>query len=529
MITTPDQVDTRYLDARPQPQVSLSSFRSRIKGALKYLEAGVPEPQVADALYLDSSTYRKRYGTRKTHVTVDGKKLLLSQVYESIQTPAVSYRTFWQRVKRLQGDGLLDNSTLEQAATLETNHWITMFGGGRRRRFKYEGVEFPEQFGTEFSSVTAFLRAIARYDDRQTIWSRLKRGWPLDEAIVEPVVPLDDRTGQIYMAICAATAKKYIGLTVMSLHQRWRHHVRVAVENNAGTPLAKAIRKFGGSSFSIEVLESNLDQEQLPIREKFWIKKMDTMKPRGLNASPGGQMGGGKGRTVDYEGEAFRSMESAAAALSERTGLARHVIVRRLSRGEPLPDSARTMSKHPEAGTNLWRRWKSLMNSTRAGRRVGSICARWENYDNFAADVKDGYQTDLRLVRKDDSKPWSKDNFQWVSKQVAVEKVHGETYEIDGQVFGSLASVARAYGLRPTTLKYRVKEKGLSVEEAVRQPLSSTSKYARTEPIVLDEKQFDSENQAAKYASERYGLTFHQARDRIRRKKPLVEQNHRNT
>lgn len=525
MITTSDQVDTRYQDAKPQPRVSLASFRSRIKGALKYLDAGVPEPQVADALYLDSNAYRTGYGTRKTHISIEGTKLLLSQVYESFQAPAVSYRTFWQRVKRLQDDGLLDDSTLEQAANLETRPWTTIFGGGRRRHFRYEGEEFPDQVGIEFSSVTAFLLRTEKYDERRTIWSRLKRGWTLDEAIVEPVAPLDDRTGQIYIVVCTATSKKYIGLTRMSLDQRWRHHVRAAIENNAGTPLAKAIRQFGESSFSIDVLESNLDQEQLPIREKFWIRKIDTMEPQGLNASPGGQMGGGKGRSVDYEGEAFHSLESAAAALSERTGIARHVILKRLSRGEPLPDSARTMSKHPEAGTNLWRRWKSLMNSIRAGRRKGSICARWENYDHFAADVRDGYQLDLRLVRKVDSAPWSKDNFQWVSKQIAIEKVHGKNYEIDGQKFGSLASAARAYGLRPTTLTYRVKEKGLSVKDAVKQPLSPKSKYARTKAIMVDGKEFDSENQAAKYASERYGLTFHQARDRIRRKRPLVNQN----
>ncbi len=526
MITAPDQIKSRYRDTKPQPVVSLSSFRSRINGALKYSETGVPEFQVIDALFLDAETYRKRYGTRKTQIIINGKKLILNQIYKSFQSPVVNYRTFWHRVKRLQSNDLLDASTLEQAATLTKGYWITLFGGGRRRYFTYKGEEFPEQIGNDFSSVTAFLRAIGKYEDRQNIWARLKRGWNLDEAIVEPVAPLDDRTGHIYVITCSKTTKKYVGLTRMSSDQRWRHHVRVALEKNAGTPLAKAIQEFGDHSFSIEVLESNLDQEQLPVREKVWIKKLDTIVPRGLNASPGGEIGGGKGRSVTYEGETFHSLESAATALSDRTGIARHVILRRLSRGKSLPDSARTMSKHPEAGTNLWRRWKSLMNSTRAGRRDGIVCARWENYDNFAEDVRDGYKSEHRLVRKDDSKPWCQDNFHWVSKQTAIEIVHGAQYVIDGQTFGSLASVARAYGIRPTTLKYRFKEKGLSVEDAIKQPMGPTSKYARIEPILVEGKEFYSENQAAKYASERFGLTFHQARDRIRRKRPLVSSKH---
>ncbi|WP_181423460.1 GIY-YIG nuclease family protein [Halomonas heilongjiangensis] len=385
-----------------------------------------------DALYLDAEQYRKRYGTRKTNVTVDGELISLYDAYLAFPEPIVDYRIFWQRVKRLQRDGLLDISTMEQAASLTTAHWITIFGGGRRRSFKYEGDEFPEHVGRIFSSVTAFLLEINRYDDRHSIWARLKRGWGLDEAVVEPLAPLDDRSGQIYVIICSESKKKYIGLTRMSLQQRWRHHVRVAMEGDAKTPLAKAIRKFGEDNFSMEVIESELNQDELPIREKFWIDKLKTLEPGGLNASPGGQMGGGKGRAVEYEGESFNSLESAAAVLSERTGIARHVVLRRLSRGDSLPESARKMSKHPEAGSNLWRRWKSLINSIRAGRREGVICERWENYDNFSSDVRDGYKPELRLIRKDTFKPWCQDNFEWVSKQTAVEIVHGKTYQIGG-------------------------------------------------------------------------------------------------
>jgi hypothetical protein len=307
----------------------------------------------------------------------------------------------------------------------------------------------------------------------------------------------------------------------MSLQQRWRHHVRVATEGLAQTPLANAIRTFGENNFEIRGLESGLDQDGLPEREKFWIKRLNTIAPAGFNALPGGQMGGGRGRAVEYDGESFPSLEVAAATLSERTGIAKHVILPRLAHGELLPIKARRMSRHPEAGTNLWRRWKSLINATKVGRRDGEVCARWEDYDNFADDVRNGYRPELRLIRKDDSQPWCSNNFQWVSKQVAVESIQGETYQIDGKTFGSLASIARAYGIRVSTLKYRIKEKGMSVEEATRKPLSATSKYARGTPVIVDGKEFSSENQAAKYASSQYGITFHQARDRIRRNRPI--------
>lgn len=500
MIRSLDEIVDTYREANPRHTVPFALFRSRIMTRLNRGKE-LPDNHVHDALYLDTSDYRRKYGSRKTYVAVKDESVELNDFFAAIPKPTVSYRTFYQRTKRLEEQSLVDISTLEQAATLSSDEWTTFFGGGRRRRFEYQGFEYLEHIGREFSSITAFLRAIGKYGERSTIWARLKRGWDLDDAIIEPVLPLDDRSGLIYLVICNKSRKQYVGLTRMTPEQRWRHHVRTALEGRSKAPLAKAIRKWGVTAFSVNVLEEGLNQEELPERETYWIRKLNTNKPKGFNARPGGQMGGGKGRSIEYEEETFPSLESAAAALSVRTGIARHVVLRRISRGEKIPKRARSTSKHPEAGTNLWRRWKSLLNAVAAGRRNGTICKRWENYDSFASDVRDGYRSELKLIRIDDSKPWGPRNVKWVTAEDSIAATHGTAYVVHGQTYLSLNAVARAYGIGRSTLKNRLEVQGLPIDEAVTRALGPTSATSRMEPMIVDGRAFPSINQSAKFTA----------------------------
>ncbi len=353
--------------------------------------------------------------TRRTKISIDETIYDLADTYAQFDTPPITYRTYWQRIKRLAKNEMLHVGMLRQAAYMPETEWITFFGGGRHRGFVYAGEAYPSLFGQAFRSVTAFLRAVERYEERATIWARLKRGWTLDDALLEPVLPFDERPGMIYLISSTKMTRQYVGLTRMSLAQRWHHHVRVALENNAQTALAEAIRAYGVDSFTIAILEEGVTQDELPAREIYWMQTLNTLAPHGLNVRAGGAMAAGSGRKVLYQDEAFASMAVAVATLSQRTGLAPHVIERRIRMGQGLPRRARAMSKHPEAGTNLWRRWKSLLNSVKAGRREGPISPAWQNYDAFAADVRSGYRPELRLVRIEDTVPWGRENFRWVT------------------------------------------------------------------------------------------------------------------
>jgi group I intron endonuclease len=520
MIKSPSEIEAAYRKATPIARVELGQFRSRIKSCLNRTGCA-DDVRIHDALYLKTVEYRAKYSPRRTYVEIHESRIDLAEFFAAVLSPSVSYSTFRQRVKRLQNDELLDRVTIKQATQLSTAEWISFYGGGRRRVFRYEGVEFPDLHRQKFRSIASFLRSIGRYDDKGIIWSRMKRGWEIDEALTEPVMALDDRPGTVYLITNDQCTKQYVGLTRTRIEQRWRSHLRAALVVKIDTPLARAIRQIGPDHFTVKTLEVDIEQSQLAERERYWIAHLDTQEPNGFNVKPGGEMGAGRGKEIEYEGEKFPSIEVASEVLSERTGIAKHVVYRRLSQGKPIPDKARQMSEHPEAGTNLWRRWKSLINGAKAGRRNGTICASWKSYDNFAADVRDAYEPDLLLVRIDNSEPWCGGNVKWVTKQKAIEENHGTQLIAEGKVYPSLNAVAREYGIGRTTLKNRIEVQGLTIDEAVRKSLAPTSKSFRKEPIVIDGNEFPSINQAAKFAAKRYRLSFDQARDRIRRCVPF--------
>lgn len=61
-----------------------------------------------------------------------------------------------------------------------------------------------------------------------------------------------------------------------------------------GIAIKEAIKKYGKENFDKVILENIDDDEQhllVSEREKFWIKKENTMYPNGYNISPGGEGG----------------------------------------------------------------------------------------------------------------------------------------------------------------------------------------------------------------------------------------------
>ena len=54
------------------------------------------------------------------------------------------------------------------------------------------------------------------------------------------------------------------------------------------------MKKYGIEHFHYEILEDNiLDKKELSEREKYWIKKLNTIRPNGYNIASGGEGGNG--------------------------------------------------------------------------------------------------------------------------------------------------------------------------------------------------------------------------------------------
>jgi len=452
--------------------------------------------------------FQQRYGVRKTWITINGENIDVLKFHESFDVQEkIEYRNFWQRIRSLKKRDLLNVHSLNDGLTLNESEWITFYGGGRRQAFIYKGDAYPEQSGTHFASVTAFLRVVHRYDERNIIWSRIKNGWELDLAFTTPVTYATFRDSTIYKILRAKTREVYVGLTLGTIEQRWEFHVRAA-RRGSTTKLARAIREDDPSGFELTVLEEGIaDLENLRQREAHWVKELNSLGPCGLNMAPPGGLGSPRGKRTAIDGEVFRSQAEAAQILSRRTGLARHVILSRIVDGLPLPSKARTHSKHPEAGSNLFRRWLALLK-----RHAGMVDPRWvESFDDFKTDVFPWGQK-TSLARIDDVKKWGPGNFQWLSTQEKIERQHGKRLSVKGIEFPSLKAVAKHFSIGVSTLKDRINRQGMTVDEAIQKPLSVTSYRNRGDEITVDGQLFRSKRQAIMHIAKKRGLTEHQAK-----------------
>jgi hypothetical protein len=84
-----------------------------------------------------------------------------------------------------------------------------------------------------------------------------------------------------------------------------------------------------------------------------------------------------------------------------------------------------------------------------------------------------GYQIELILdnklilFRPDKTRPYSKTNYVFISRAKERARSTGNEYHVFGKTYFGLAEVARAYNIKETTLRNRVKNMKLPIELAV--------------------------------------------------------------
>lgn len=450
---------------------------------------------------------------RKTYVNINGEKSCLNDFYNSYDGNKVSYNVFWQRVRHRE----CTESLLIDAISLTTSKWISFYGGGRRKKFTYTGNIYQNYKGETFPSLSAFLHKIGKYDKYQLIKSRLQRGWSIDKSIQEYV--RDDSYGLIYAIKCKINNLIYIGQTIKSAEERFTEHKKAWEalkdrDKNNTRLLFQAFTIFGIDNFYIEVLEDNIKNQDLTTRENYWINKYNTLGASGLNMITGVNSPASFGVPIEYCGTKYSSIKSAVRCImKERPDLPEYIIEKRIRRNAPLPKKARRHSKHPEAGSNLWKRWLSLV-------RKNIVCPEWEieedgkGYENFKHDMNIPPTSKHKLVRLNNSLPFSASNCRWMLPQEEREFICGQKIVVFGKTFDTLTKVADEYKISLSTLIYRIKS-GLSPEDAV-----SRKKQTAPQSIYEDGKIFNSKREYFLYISKKYNISFGQAKDRYERNLP---------
>lgn len=499
-----------FREVVPPPTVGEITLAARLRRGLE--KHGCYEDGWLDeALHLDADSFRRTHGTRRTWVVVDGERVDLASIYDAIERTQIEYATFRQRVAK-RTDLTMDQ--VRDAATLDYAEWNTHYGrGGRRRDFTYAGDLYPQAHG-EYTAVTSFLKAIGRYEDRAAIKHRLKRGWYIDDALSRPAIERECDWSAVYTITQLSSGRQYVGVTVRGQRSRWREHLKCAFETGGSSALYQAMRETGAADFRMEVIEEGaMSGEALAERERQWIEMLNTMMPAGFNSAPGGGIGRVEGLPIAIDGITYQSREAAARTISQITGLAKHVVLRRIVEGKPFPEKARQQSRHPEAGTVLFRKWLGLLKRAREG-TTAEVVADWDDYDTWKRQTSAGGKEHLDLYRPDRSAIWGPSNFAWGSRKDRVTSVHGRELSAFGETWPSKVEACKAFGIGVGTFYFRLKA-GMTVEEALTQPLGKTSR--RGEAFVFEGESFRSMTAAANVLAERHAVSPEKARDRIRR------------
>ena len=93
----------------------------------------------------------------------------------------------------------------------------------------------------------------------------------------------------VYLITNTVNGKKYVGKTCADLPTRWQEHRRAAFRNDTSNrPLFNAIRKYGSGAFTIELLQSADNEQEVNDMEVLWIAKLGCQVPGGYNVEAGG-------------------------------------------------------------------------------------------------------------------------------------------------------------------------------------------------------------------------------------------------
>lgn len=116
---------------------------------------------------------------------------------------------------------------------------------------------------------------------------------------------------------------KYVGLTTLSIEERWKKHQSNANSNSVFI-LHQALRKYGIENFSIEQVEKH-ENATLSEREQYWIKYYNThCSQGGYNMTYGGETAADSTKRkcyqYDIEGNYLKEFESVSSACREVSG-----------------------------------------------------------------------------------------------------------------------------------------------------------------------------------------------------------------
>ncbi len=280
--------------------------------------------------------------------------------------------------------------------------------------------------GIEYPNVEAAVRALDPVASSATIARWIEAGMSPDEAFAKIPNP-GYANGIIYLVEHIASGRKYVGLTIVQIVERWRRHVEQAYMNQITNyeSLHAAIRKYGPESFQIQQIDQGVCKSDLEGKERYWIKKLSSLAPEGFNISPGGGSGGAHGRAIVVDGIRFDSVRAAAEYVARTRGISFAAAKGRLRSGR-IDIRAPSKPGHAISKTKAYAAWSQVVHCTtnpqsRAFIQGVEVDRAWKDFYSFLADVGHPPSKGVVFVRLDKSRGFEPANCAWVSRSEAAK------------------------------------------------------------------------------------------------------------
>lgn len=326
--------------------------------------------------------------------------------------------------------------------------------------------------GQEHSSIASFAKHYGQNVVR--VRRRLMSGWTPEQAIdLEPSPPrFRDEKGaerdhawthkvitkegnllpatvsgayRVYVIRNTLNGKEYVGITTNDLKARLRGHwrmVRIGRHSKLYNAMRKAERAKNKKAFVIELIRNDAkDFTELQEQEIAEINRRGTIK-NGYNTAAGGSIGTSKQIFID--GEVFPSQQAAATFY----GVDPRVFSLRITRLGWSPEKAAGITKH-----QLYQRHQVEVR----GQVFGSLKEAAEHFGMDYGLVHSRYVTN----------GWSLEESLDLSPSPDTAKYRGQAVLVQGIEFPSVSAASRHFGVKPPSVRNRMKEKGESAEEAI--------------------------------------------------------------
>jgi hypothetical protein len=107
--------------------------------------------------------------------------------------------------------------------------------------------------------------------------------------------------------------KRYVGQTMRPVEERWKAHIDNSSlrEQWGSDSLARALAESGPENFKVEKIDEASTRHELNELERYWIKKHQTLTPKGYNLNRGGA-GNNKGEQITVQNIRYASIADAA-------------------------------------------------------------------------------------------------------------------------------------------------------------------------------------------------------------------------